>query len=96
MASFYKRKNNNGTTVWRAVIRIKGYPTVCNSFERKQEAEDWAQETERQIKFGKFNFDQYKKLHTFCTYATGHKTLAMLMHYTRNQISEQILKGKKV
>ena len=65
MASIYKRKNQNGTTVWRVVIRIKGYPTVCNRFERKQEAEDWANETERQIKFGKFNFDQYKKLHTF-------------------------------
>ncbi|NGX60249.1 MAG: hypothetical protein KR126chlam3_01419 [Chlamydiae bacterium] len=57
--------------------------------------------------------------HTFCTYAaargasnlqlataTGHKTLAMLMHYTHmdvqvtkefsNQISEQILKGEKL
>ncbi|NGX46566.1 MAG: hypothetical protein K940chlam2_01759, partial [Chlamydiae bacterium] len=65
MASFYKRKNKNGITVWRAVIRIKGYPTVCKTLNRKQEAEDWAQDTERQIKFGKFNFDQYKKLHTF-------------------------------
>jgi len=27
MASIFKRKNNDGTTVWRAVIRIKGYPT---------------------------------------------------------------------
>jgi hypothetical protein len=28
MASIYKRKNENGTTVWRAVIRIKGYPSI--------------------------------------------------------------------
>jgi hypothetical protein len=39
MASIFKRKNENGTTVWRAVVRIKGYPTVCNHFERKQEAD---------------------------------------------------------
>ncbi len=28
MASIYKRKNEDGTTVWRAVVRKKGYPTV--------------------------------------------------------------------
>src|SRR5690348_11724062 len=58
MASIFKRKNANGTTVWRAVVRIKGYPIVCNHFERKQEAEDWAADTERQIKAGQFKFDQ--------------------------------------
>ena len=61
MASIYKRKNENGTTVWRAVVRIKGYPTVCNHFERKQEAEDWARDIERQIKLGQFKFDQHKQ-----------------------------------
>ena len=49
MASIFKRKNDDGTTVWRVVIRIKGYPTVCNHFDRKQEADDWAADTERQI-----------------------------------------------
>src|ERR1700676_2463699 len=65
MASIFKRKNTNGTTVWRAVVRIKGYPTLCNHFERKQEADDWAKETERKIKLGQFKFDQHKQLHTF-------------------------------
>jgi len=65
MASFYKRKNKNCTTVWRAVIRIKGYPTVCKTDHRKQELLDWAQDTERKIKNGQFNFDQYKNQHTF-------------------------------
>ena len=65
MASIFKRKNDDGTTVWRAVIRIKGYPTVCNHFERKQEADDWAQGIERQIKRGEFKFDQHNQLHTF-------------------------------
>jgi len=65
MASFYKRKNKNGITAWRAVIRIKGYPTVCKTFERKQEAEDWAEDKEREIKNGQFNFDHHKNQHTF-------------------------------
>jgi hypothetical protein len=65
MASIFKRKNDNGTTVWRAVVRIKGYPTVCNHFERKQEADDWARDIERQIKLGQFKFDQHNQIHTF-------------------------------
>ncbi len=65
MASIFKRKNGNGTTVWRAVIRIKGYPTVCNHFERKQEADDWAQNIERQIKAGQFKFDQHNQIRRF-------------------------------
>jgi hypothetical protein len=43
MASIYKRKDGKG---WRAVIRMKGHPRICDHFERKQEAEDWAQEIE--------------------------------------------------
>ena len=53
MASVYKRKDGKG---WRAVIRMKGYPTVWETFDRKQEADDWANETERRIKRGQFNF----------------------------------------
>jgi integrase len=65
MASIYKRKNENGTSVWRAVIRIKGHPSVSNHFERKQEADDWVQETERKIRQGQFNIDSFKKQHTY-------------------------------
>lgn len=65
MASIYKRKNANGTSVWRAVIRIKGYPSVSAHFDRKQEAEDWAKDIESKIKAGQFKFDQHNKIHTF-------------------------------
>ncbi|HAZ15144.1 MAG: hypothetical protein A2Y28_01315 [Chlamydiae bacterium GWC2_50_10] len=66
MASIFKRKHKDGKQFsWRAVIRIKGYPTVCNTFERKQEAEDWAKETERRIKLGQFNFEQHNSTHTY-------------------------------
>ena len=44
MASIYKRKDGKG---WRAIIRIKNHPTVCDHFDRKEEAEDWARETEQ-------------------------------------------------
>lgn len=65
MASITKRKNKNGTSHWRAIVRIKGHPTVCNHFDRKQEAEDWSADVERQIKLGKFKFEQHKEQHKF-------------------------------
>lgn len=67
MASIYKRKDKDGTKTnsWRAVVRIKGYPTVYGHFDRKQEADDWAADVEREIKLGKFNFDRHKQQHTF-------------------------------
>ena len=66
MASIYKRKfkDRKGFN-WRAVVRIKGYPSVCNHFDRKEEAEDWAADIERQIKQGKFKFDQHKQQYTY-------------------------------
>ena len=62
MASIYKRKDGKG---WRAVIRIKGHPTVCIRRERKEVAKDDAAEIEKQIKAGQFKFGQHKILHTF-------------------------------
>lgn len=61
MASIFKRKDKNGkSTGWRAVVRIKGYPTACKTFDRKQEAEDWAQDTVALIEIV---LDEMKKLY---------------------------------
>jgi integrase len=66
MASIYKRKSKDGKSfVWRAVIRIKGYPTVCKTGDRKQIVEDWAKDTERRIKLGQYNFEAHNKNHTY-------------------------------
>lgn len=65
MASIYKRENEDGTKAWRAVVRVQGLPSVSKSFERKEEAVDWAQETERSIKRGQFNFEAAKRKHTY-------------------------------
>lgn len=81
MASIFKRRNKDGTSVWRAVIRIKGYPTVCNHFERKQEADDWAKDIERKIKLGQFKFDQHNFLHTFKELLTSYLANGALEHH---------------
>ena len=69
MASVYKRKNEDCTTCWRAVVRIKGHPSVCNHFERKQEADDWAADIERQIRLGQYQFDRQSVNNTFSNLA---------------------------
>ncbi|HSX03245.1 MAG TPA: site-specific integrase [Rhabdochlamydiaceae bacterium] len=81
MASIYKRKNQNGTTVWRAVVRVKGHPTVCDHFDRKQEAEDWAKGIEREIKRGEFKFDQHGKTYTFAEVVERFGRDGMLDHH---------------
>ena len=66
MASIFKRKLKEGNGFsWRAIVRLKGHPAVCESFERKQQAEDWAKETERKIKQGQFKFHQHNQQYTF-------------------------------
>ena len=62
--SVYKRRLKKGHS-WRAVVRIEKYPPICRTFDRKEEAEDWEEQTKRQIKDGELKFDQYRKKHTF-------------------------------
>lgn len=80
MASISKRKNKNGTSHWRAVVRIKGYSTVCTHWDRKQEAEDWATDTERKIKLGQFNFNLHRTQHTFTELLERYKNDGALEH----------------
>jgi integrase len=54
MASIYQRTNKDGKKVWRMVIRMKGHPTICDHFDRKQQAEDEARKIEAQIRDGKY------------------------------------------
>ena len=67
MATIYKRKIKDGARVrgWKAAVHIKGCLTVCEIFDRKQEADDWVQQIEHKIKMGQFKFERLKTLHTF-------------------------------
>jgi integrase len=38
---------------WRAMVRLKGHPAKTESFERKRDAEQWAQRTEAAIREGR-------------------------------------------
>lgn len=81
MAAIFKRRLKDGKGfTWRAVIRIKGFPTTCESFERKQEAEDWAKETERRIRLGQYNYAAQKQQHTYADLSDRLHTDGVLQH----------------
>lgn len=82
MASVYKRKSRTGRGwTWRAVVRQKGHPPICKSFNRKEEAKDWAEAAEFKVKSGEFNFLQHKNPHTFKDLVERYIDDGVLEHY---------------
>lgn len=76
--SIFKRKLKNGYK-WRVVIRTKGHPTICDTFDRKEEAEDWERDTKKEIKSGKYRFSK----------PSQQKTLAELIdRYIEDAVNE--------
>ena len=53
MATIQKRKRANGT-VYRVMVRIKGFPEQQKTFSRLTDAKIWAQQTEAAIRKGEF------------------------------------------
>lgn len=54
MASIEKRKQDNGTISYRVKIRLRGYPPESATFQRLTDARHWAQQTEADIKAGRY------------------------------------------
>ena len=46
MATIRRRRNRNGTTSYDATVRLVGFPTTCQAFPTKLEAELWASRIE--------------------------------------------------
>ncbi len=62
MATIQKRVLKNGDVSYRAQVRVKGRPSETATFKRLTDARDWAQQTEADIKRGKyFNTAEAKK-----------------------------------
>ena len=54
MHDIQKRQKKNGKISYTARIRIKGYPTLTATFERKTDAQLWISENESAMKLGKY------------------------------------------
>ncbi len=72
MATIQKRKNDDGTTSYRVMIRLKGHPTATATFDRLTDAREWGSKIERDMKAGRYFsasklktlgdlFDKYEK-----------------------------------
>ena len=72
MATVQKRKNDDGTTSYRVMIRLKGFPQASATFDRQTDASQWATKTEADMKAGRYFgndklkilrdlFDEYEK-----------------------------------
>lgn len=64
MATIQKREKKDGTVTYKAVIRVKGYPTMTATFEKKTQANQWIGEHEPLMKAGKHISDYEAKKHT--------------------------------
>lgn len=64
MASIEKRTSRDGKTTYRVKVRLKGQPTETASFERKTDANKWAQDTESAIRDGRHFKTTAAKRHT--------------------------------
>jgi hypothetical protein len=45
MATIQKRKNADGTTSYRVMVRLKGHPTATATFTRLTNAREWGTKT---------------------------------------------------
>lgn len=64
MASIEKRVSDDGKTSYRVKVRIKGFPVQSGTFERKTDANKWAQATEAAIRENRHFKTSEAKRHT--------------------------------
>lgn len=64
MAYIETRKDSGGNTSYRVQVRLKGFPTQTATFERKTDANKWAQQTESAIREGRHFKTVESKRHT--------------------------------
>lgn len=64
MATIETRRSADGTTGYRAKVRLKGFPSQSATFERKTDAKEWAKQTEASIREGRYFKTAEAKKHT--------------------------------
>lgn len=64
MQGIEKRISKDGSSTYRARVRIKGHPSVSESFSSLALAKKWKRDTESAIEHGRFQFSSQEKKHT--------------------------------
>ena len=86
MAYIQKRKSQKGKTSYRVQVRLKGHPTQTATFERKTDAQKWAQQTEAAIREGR---------HFKTTEAKKHTLGELIDRYLRDELPKKSAIMKK-
>ena len=68
MATIETRRTADGTTGYRAKVRLKGFPSQSATFERKTDAKEWAKQTEASIREGRYFKTVEAKKHTIADF----------------------------
>jgi integrase len=68
MATIETRRSADGTTGYRAKVRLKGFPSQSATFERKTDAKEWAKQTEASIREGRYFKTIEAKKHTIADF----------------------------
>ena len=64
MATIQERKSKNGKTSHKVTVRLKGHPTRTATFKRLTDARHWAQQTEANIRQGRYFQTSETRKHT--------------------------------
>lgn len=65
MGNIEKRVSSDGKTSYRVKVRLLGHPTQTATFERRSDAVRWSQQTEADIRAGRYFERQESRKHTF-------------------------------
>ncbi len=68
MATIETRRSPDGTTGYRAKVRLKGFPSQSATFERKTDAKEWAKQTETNMRQGRHFKTAEAKKHTVSSF----------------------------
>jgi integrase len=68
MATIETRRSADGTTGYRAKVRLRGFPSQSATFERKTDAKEWAKQTEASIREGRYFKTAEAKKHTIADF----------------------------
>ena len=64
MATVQTRRTKDGKLRFRVMVRLKGHPPEYATFSRKTDAKRWAQQTEADIREGRYFQSREAKRHT--------------------------------
>lgn len=91
MGSIRKRKNKDYTTVYYAEVRLKGFPYISEKFSTRDEAKQWIQLTESELRRGKTVIAGEAKKHTLSDVVDRYLSVYLKQYPHRVQKQRQLL-----